>query len=392
MAVEIRLPKLTHDMEAGVFVEWYRQEGEATKRGEVLYAVETDKATADVEAEADGVLSGVIAQPGDEVAVGQVIAYLTTPGEAAPPPPSAKEAAAPGESAPPPPVQAEAAAPHDAADPGAGGRVVATPLARRVAREKGVELRGMRGSGPRGRIVRADVLAAAERAPAPPAAEALYEIVTRTRVQDQTARRLTQMWQETPQFVLDLAADMTKAMRWRAKTGGRFSFTTLLVRVAAAALRRHPQCNSLLVGGELRRYRAINIGVAMASEAGLVVPVIHDADRLAAEGIQARLDALRARAEAGRLTPDDLRDGTFTVTNLGMYGVDAFTAVLNPPQVAILACGRIQETPVAVAGEVAIRPMLTMRLTVDHRAVDGAEAAPFLAAVKDLLENPYQLI
>ncbi|GAB4434597.1 MAG: dihydrolipoamide acetyltransferase family protein [Anaerolineae bacterium] len=384
MAVEIRLPKLTHDMEAGVFVEWYKREGEATKRGDVLYAVETDKATADVEAEADGVLRGIMVQPGDEVTVGQVIAYLTAPGEAAPSPSTEQAAPLPG--------QAEAAAPHDAADPGAGGRVVATPLARRVAREKGIELRGMRGSGPRGRIVRADVLAAAARAPAPPADEALYEVVARTRVQDQTARRLTQMWQETPQFVLDLAADMTEAMRWRAKTGGRFSLTTLLVRVAAAALRRHPQCNSLLVDGALRRYRAINIGVAMASEAGLVVPVIHDADRLAAEGIQARLDALRTRAEAGRLTPDDLRGGTFTVSNLGMYGVDAFTAVLNPPQVAILACGRIQETPVAVAGEVAIRPMLTLRLTVDHRAVDGAEAAPFLAAVKDLLENPYQLI
>lgn len=388
MAVEITLPKLTHDMQTAVFVAWHKQKGEAVRRGDALYVVETDKATADIEAQADGVLAGVSVQSGDEVAVGQVIAFLTLPGEAPP------EAASAHSGAPEPamPPAAGIVADSDSHDPREGGRVVATPLARRVARETGVDLRTVPGSGPRGRVVRADVLAVAGSMAAVPERVASYEVMSRTRVQQRTAERLVQMWRETPAYVLECAANMAEAVRWREKTAKRMSFTTLLVRVVAAALGRVPQVNSLWVDGALWRYREINIGVAMASSAGLVVPVIHGADRLSAAAIQARLDALRERAEADRLTLDDLRDGTFTISNLGMYGVDAFTAVLNPPQVAILTCGRIIETPVAEAGEVVIRPMLRLRLTVDHRALDGAEAAPFLMTVKALLEDPYQLI
>ncbi|MBN1285027.1 MAG: 2-oxo acid dehydrogenase subunit E2 [Anaerolineae bacterium] len=372
--LEITLPKLTHDMQTGAFVQWYKREGDAVKRGDALYAVETDKATVDVEAEAGGVLTGVLARPGDEIAIGQVLAYLAAPGET---------------------IETTGRVPG----PGAGGRVVATPLARRVAREAGVDLRQVRGSGPHGRIVRADVLRVRRVQTTPavgaadaPGADSDYEVVARSRVQAQTAARLTRMWQESPLYILDLDADMTEAIRWREKTGRARSFTTLLVKVAAAALENVPQVNSLWIDGELRRHRAVNVGVAIATPSGVIVPVIHDANQLTAQQIQARLAELRERAGAGRLMPSDLGGGTFTVTNLGMYGVDAFAAVINPPQVAILACGRIVETPVARHREVVIRPLLRLRLTVDHRALDGAEAAPFLVAVKDLLENPYRLI
>jgi pyruvate dehydrogenase E2 component (dihydrolipoamide acetyltransferase) len=189
---------------------------------------------------------------------------------------------------------------------------------------------------------------------------------------------------------LERAADMTEAIRWHEQGG--MSYTVLLVRVVAAALRRVPQVNAQLVESELRCYRAIHVGVAMAAETGLVVPVIHHADQLTAGDIQTRLDDLRERAEAGRLQRDDLSGGTFTLSNLGMYGADAFTAVINPPQVAILACGRVVESPVGYQGQIILRPMLRLRLTVDHRALDGAQAAPFLVEATRLLENPHLLL
>lgn len=274
--------------------------------------------------------------------------------------------------------------------------MVATPLARRAAREIGVDLRTAQGSGPHGRVVYADVLRSAQsrpsqEAPAQPSGSE-YEVISRTHIQVQTASRLTGMWQTTPQFVLETATDMTEAVRWHEQTAGRMSYTALLVRAIAAALSRAPRVNSLLVEDELRRYRTIHVGVAMATEDGLVVPVIHHADRLTIGDIQARLDDLREQAEAGRLQLADLTGGTFTLSNLGMYGVDAFTAVINPPQVAILACGRIMETPVGHQGQVVIRPTLCLRLTVDHRALDGAQTAPFLVDVKRLLESPYMLL
>jgi pyruvate dehydrogenase E2 component (dihydrolipoamide acetyltransferase) len=391
---KVTLPKLTHDMQTAVFVEWHRQEGDTIRRGDLLYAVETDKAAVDVEAEADGILAGIAARPDQEIAIGQVIAYLLAPGEEVPRPTS---------DAPESSTTATASAPakqvlippsaDQRPDPRSEGRMVVTPLARRAARETGIDLGAVRGSGPHGRVVYADVLRAAQSRPDPETlAEAEYEAITRTHTQSQTAARLTEMWQTTPQYVLECAADMTEAIRWHEQTGGRMSYTALLVRVIGAALRRAPQVNSALVGDELRRYRAIHVGVAMAMGAGLVVPVIRDADRLTTEDIQTRLDDLRARADAGRLQLADLSDGTFTLSNLGMYGIDAFTAVINPPQVAILACGRIMGTPVEYGGHIALRAVLRLRLTVDHRALDGVQAAPFLIETKQLLENPYLLV
>ncbi len=394
MAIKITLPKLTHDMQAGTFVEWYKKEGDSVQVGDVIYAIETDKATAEVEAEAAGIIAGVQAHPGDQLAVGAVLAYLLAPGE---PVPETVSPAMPVPEHQPPsaaPVTASGTGTRLAAldDPGAGGRVVSTPLARRTAREMHVDLQGVVGSGPRGRIVRADVLHAAQQRDAEAEPTRPYVVADRTAVQQRTALRLTQMWQTTPQFVLDLAVDMTEAVRWHRDTAGEMSYTSLLVRAVGLALGQQPQVNSLLVEGELRRYLTVNIGVAMATQDGLVVPVIHGADNLAVREIQSRLTALRARAEAGRLDLAEMTGGTFTISNLGMVGVDAFTAVINPPQVAILACGRVVEMPVVSNGQVVGRPTLHLRLTVDHRALDGAQAAPFLTEVKRLLETPYLLL
>jgi pyruvate dehydrogenase E2 component (dihydrolipoamide acetyltransferase) len=395
--VKVTLPKLTHDMQTAVFVAWHREEGDAVQRGDPLYAVETDKATVDVEAEADGVLAGISARVEQEIAIGQVIAYLLAPGEEVPTPEPRASDSSVAAAAASPAKQVPISPTFDPQlDPGNGGRMVATPLARRAAREMGVDLRAAQGSGPHGRVVYADVLRSARSRPSQEAPEQPagpeYEVIARTHIQVQTASRLTDMWQTTPQFVLENDADMTEAIRWHEQTAGRMSYTALLVRAIAVALSRAPQVNSLLVEDELRRYRAIHVGVAMATRNGLVVPVIHHADRLTVGDIQTQLDGLRERAEAGRLELADLSDGTFTLSNLGMYGVDAFTAVINPPQVAILACGRIMETPVGRQGQVVIRPTLCLRLTVDHRALDGVQAAPFLVDVKHLLESPYMLL
>jgi pyruvate dehydrogenase E2 component (dihydrolipoamide acetyltransferase) len=396
--LKVTLPKLTHDMRTARFIEWHRHEGDAVRRGDLLYAVETDKAAVDVEAEADGILGGISARPDDEIAIGQVIAYLLAPGEEAPVLPAGASGSPAVTAAPSQADRLPISPPAGPQlDPHNGGRMVATPLARRAAREMGIDPSTVQGSGPRGRVVYADVLRSARasvpgRETSTPPGGPEYEVIARTHVQVQTADRLVQMWQTTPQFVLECSADMAEAIRWREQTGGRMSYTALLVRAVAAALRRVTQVNSLWVGEELRCYRTIHVGIAMATGAGLVVPVIHHADRLTTGEIQSRLDDLRERAEAGRLQLADLSGGTFTLSNLGMYGVDAFTAVINPPQVAILACGRIMETPIGKQGQVVVRPMLCLRLTVDHRALDGAQAAPLLVEVKHLLENPYLLL
>jgi len=382
MASKVILPRLTHDMGDGIFGEWLKAEGDEVARGDMLFTVETDKATAEVEAAADGILAGLVARPGDNIPVGTVIAYILAPGETLPDAPEATPEASAVVPAPPP-----LATSPDPDDPGAGGRIVATPLARKMARAKGVDLQGIAGSGPRGRIVSADVAQVSL-----PDIPQEYKVAPKTRIQQQTAARLVQMWQQTPQFVLEVSADMTEALRWRAQVEKRYSITTLLVRAAAAALRCHPAVNTLWVDGVCRQVKAVNVGVAMATDDGLVVPVIRHADRLTANAIQRQLDNLRARADTNQLALDDLSKGTFTISNLGMYGVDAFAAVINPPQAAILACGRIVEVPVSIGGQVVVQPRLCLRMTVDHRVLDGAQAAPCLMEIKRLLETPYLLI
>jgi len=411
---EVFMPKLTHDMEAGALLEWYKQEGDEVQEGEPLFAVETDKATVDVEAGESGVLRGLRFAPGDEVPVGEVVGWIAAPGEETPPQsalssipcPAVPQSALSCDPCPPPPSR-DPVAPS----PRAGGRIVASPVAKRLAKERGVDLRQLQGRGPHGRVTKADVEAYLAQRKAPPAptvppraaAEVPYNVVPLSRLRRTTGERMLTSVRTAPHFDLEIDVDMGEAGRWRARyaegTGQKASYTALLVQVVARALREHPQLNGSFIDGELRVYREVNVGVAMATAEGLMVPVIHRADELKLGQIQEAITRLREKAgsEPERqprqpFTPDDVRGGTFTVSNLGMYGIDAFRAIINPPEVAILAVGRIVERPVGVDGQIVLRPIVRLVLSVDHRAVDGAQAASFLATVRRYLENPYLLL
>ena len=424
MATEVKLPRLGQGMESGTIVKWLKGEGEAVKKREPLYELDTDKVTQEVEAEADGVLLKILVDSG-EVDVGTTIGVIGKEGEEVTSGNGAKpaeastesgdesepaveeedEAQTEGSSAPQMDDQRrigqEAAAATAAAEPVAaavdGGRVKASPLARRLAREKGIELGQVTGSGPEGRIVAEDVerfqVAAPAAAPLAAAAGEVEEIqLTSTR--KTIARRLTEAWQ-APVFQLTVSADMTRANELRERLVARLAdgetkptVSDLLTKVAAAALVRHPAVNAHFTGESIRRFPAAHVGIAVAAPNGLVVPVLRDADRRTIQELAtARADVV-ARARDGKLQRADLEDGTFTISNLGMYGIEQFVAVLNPPQAAILAVGSTVETPVVRAGEVVVRPLLTLTLTCDHRAIDGADGAEFLRTVKELLEEP----
>jgi len=295
-----------------------------------------------------------------------------------------------------PPAQAPEPAPPAAATN--GGRVKASPLARRIARERGIDLAALSGTGPEGRIVAEDVERAAVPPPkaaaaaAAPAPSGEVERVELTSIRRTVARRMTEAW-AAPAFQITMSAEMTRAQELRARLVERHpderpTVTDILTKVCALALMRHREVNALFVGDAVELYPSANIGIAVATERGLVVPVIPGCEaRTVAEIAAARADVV-TRAREGKLQAADLAGGTFTISNLGMYGVEQFIAVLNPPQAAILAVGAIEDRVVARDGEVVVRPMLTMTLTCDHRTIDGAKAAEFLRTVKEFLEEP----
>jgi pyruvate dehydrogenase E2 component (dihydrolipoamide acetyltransferase) len=417
MATEIKLPRLGQGMESGVVVRWLKQEGESVEKGEPLYELDTDKVTQEVEADASGVLLKIAVQEG-EVPVGQTIAVIGEEGEDVPesePEPEAEEVdESPEEEGSRAPARDEdrergqrasvsmseqiteaRGEPAQQTD----GRVKASPLARRIAREKGLELAEIRGTGPEGRIVAEDVeraLAAPAAPAAAPAAAAPTEVETvpLTSIRKTIARRLTEAW-EAPVFQLTMSADMTRAQELREQLveltqegQTKPTVSDVLTKVAAAALLRHPQMNAHFADDAVTRFPSAHVGMAVATDRGLVVPVIRDADRLRLAEIAAARADLVSRARDGKLQQQDLDGGTFTISNLGMYGIEQFVAVLNPPQVSILAVGTIEERPVVVDGDLEINPMMTLTLTSDHRAVDGAVAAEFLGTVRALLEEP----
>jgi pyruvate dehydrogenase E2 component (dihydrolipoamide acetyltransferase) len=397
-------------MESGTIVKWLKAEGERVEKGEPLYELDTDKVTQEVEAEAAGVLLRIAISEG-EVPVGQTIAVIGEEGEEVSlEPPSGNGAAhevdedVREEGSPGPAREGERERGRTAAEPVGeaaapatrdGGRVKASPLARKIARERGVDLTALPGTGPEGRIVAEDVeRAAAGAAPAPVAAPVTPDEVERrdlTSIRKTIARRLTEAWQ-IPVFQLVASADMTRASalvaRLREEEGARPTITDVLAKVCAAALMRHREVNAQWTDDAILLFPTANVGIAVATPQGLVVPVIRGAERLRlAEIATARAD-LVARARDGKLQRSDLEDGTFTISNLGMYRVEQFTAVLNPPQAAIVAVGAIEERAVPLDGGVSIRPMMTLTATFDHRAVDGAPAAGFLQTVKEFLEEP----
>jgi len=414
----------------GRLVQWHKAPDAPVTKGEPLMEIETDKTTVEIEAPASGTLSQVTAQPGDDVPVGQVVALILALGEAAP-----ANSSAPASARPPAaplaitPVAARMAAElkidlnqispvavkiqksdveaYLAAQAGAttvvpaasrSRRLRASPKAWRLGRELKVDLATVAGTGPEAAVLARDVLAAAE-APSPRStdvAEPLRVPEPMSKLWRVMAERLAQAWASTPQFQLMREVDASRLVDWRARAGATASFkityTDLLVKVTAEALRRHPRLNAAWIAGEIVSNPAINIGLAMAVEAGLLVPVIAAADSLGLGEIAAQRQALVTKATNGRLSLNDLSGGTFTISNLGMYGVDAFTAIVNPSQAAILAVGRVADRVVAVQGQPAVRPMLTLNLTCDHRVVDGARAAEFLATLAGLIEEPLALL
>ena len=438
MATEVKLPRLGQGMESGTIVRWLKREGEQVERGEPLYELDTEKVTQEVEAEASGVLLKIAVQEG-EVEVGRTIALIgeegeelaaegpeepETPDRVEPEEPETPDRVEPDEGAAelgaekpaeaparePERERGRAAAAARAEDTAAaqiarargqtdGARVKASPLARRIARERGVDLAALHGTGPEGRVVAEDVERAVAAAPAAapsPAAVPVGEVeeVALTSMRKTIARRLTEAW-EAPVFQLVVSADMTRALAVRAQLvelteegATKPTISDLLTKVAAATLMRHRPLNAHFAGDAVRLHPTANVGMAVAVPNRLVVPVIRNAERKTIAEIAADRAQLVDRARGGKLKQEDLADGTFSISNPGMYGVEQFIAVLNPPQVAILAVGATEERAVVEDGAVAVRPMMTMALTCDHRAVDGATAAEFLRTLKAFLEEP----
>jgi pyruvate dehydrogenase E2 component (dihydrolipoyllysine-residue acetyltransferase) len=391
VATEVKLPRLGQGMESGTIVKWLKAEGDQVEKGEPLYELDTDKVTQEVEAEAGGVLLKIAVSEG-EVEVGRTIAVIGEQGEEVSISDNGASAATEKPKAKSEP--AEEGAPTSRSIAGPSDRIRASPLARRLARERGIELQTLQGSGPDGRIVAEDVERAQTSAPATEISPAAGEVEVRqlTSIRKTIARRLTDAWQ-APVFQLVVSADMTRALPLVDKLRERHpdelpTLTDLLTRVTASALMQHRDVNAHFVDNEIRIYPSANVGIAVAAPQGLVVPVIKNADRLTiAEIARARADVVQ-RARDNQLRQPDLEDGTFTISNLGMFGIEQFIAVLNPPQVAILAVGATQERVVARDGQFAAQPTLTLTLTCDHRAIDGAVGADFLRTVKDFLEAP----
>jgi pyruvate dehydrogenase E2 component (dihydrolipoamide acetyltransferase) len=404
MATEVRLPRLGQGMESGTIVKWLKSEGEAVQKGEPLYELDTDKVTQEVEAEATGVLLKIAVSEG-EVPVGETIAFIGNEGEEAPAS-AEKPAEAPkrepereaGRAAAAEQAAEQSQPSADAPSPSTNGRTKASPLARRIARERGIELSAVAGTGPEGRVVAEDVeRAAAGAAPAPRAAPAPVsedvEVEQLSSMRKTIARRLTEAWQ-APVFQLGITVDMGRALEVRRRLvelqgdGAKPTISDLITKVCAAALMRHRAVNALYKGDAIELHPTANIGIAVAIPNGLVVPVIPSCERKTIAEIAAVRAELVDRARSGKLQQGDLDGGTFTISNLGMVGIERFIAVLNPPQAAILAVGSTEEKPVVVDGEVVVRQRMELTLTCDHRAVDGATGAQFLGDVKAFLEEP----
>ena len=386
MANEVKLPRLGQGMEAGTIVKWLKSEGDAVEKGEPLYELDTDKVTQEVESDFAGTLLKIAIAEG-EVPVGKTIGVIGEEGEeVAIAEPEATEKVTEKE-APRPAPEPERPKPAAARD----GRVKASPLARRIARERGIDLSTVRGTGPEGRIVAEDV----ERAEAAPVAAAPVpageaERRELTSIRRTIARRLTEAW-TVPVFNLQTSVDMTRAnaLVARLREADRpVTVTDVLVKASAAALMEHREVNAEWTDEAILLHPSANVGIAVAAPQGLVVPVIRGVERLRLAEISAARTDLVTRAREAKLTREDLEGGTFTISNLGMFQVESFTAVLNPPQAAIVAVGATQDRIVAVDGEPAVRPMLTLVATFDHRAVDGAPAAGFLQTLKEMLEEP----
>ncbi|MEW5872260.1 MAG: dihydrolipoamide acetyltransferase family protein [Chloroflexota bacterium] len=453
MSTEIFMPALGMNQETGKIIEWLAQEGQNVVKGQPMMVVETDKATVELEAPASGKLINVTARDGDEVPVGKVIALVVNEGEAVPtvpafesPLPSAVAVQTP-DSVPPgaaanvklaSPLAARIAEEHrldlsqvpcegkriqkedvlaylaqqGTASQTQADRKLASPKARRLAREHNIDLHSLPGSGPGGALLAEDIIKAVEAQTNQPgagmASTGVSLPVTQTPVAAPTeipvshmwqvmARRMTESWQTIPHFYLEAEANATRLQAWRTRLLDRFeekvSLTDLLVKLVAVALRRHPRINASWVNGTIQSNPEINIGLAVAVDGGLMVPVIRNADQLGIQALGAKRKVLVTGAQAGRLPLADLCGGTFTISNLGKFPcIDNFTAIINPPEAAILGLGRITDKVLAVNGHAVVQPVLRMTLTCDHRVIDGARGAEFLQTLTNLIDEPLAVL
>lgn len=448
MATKVHMEALSPTMEEGQVVAWLKGEGDSVAQGDVLAEIETDKATMELVARGDGVLRAVFADEGAVVPVGEVIAVIAgadeeiaglaagawsgggtpasptvTPQESSP----AAEPAAPS-TAPqlPSPVATLDFEPTPDAQPTLGsppttdGRVKASPVARRLAHERGVDLRTVAGSGPGGRVVKRDVEAAAEAAattapttvehpppaqvpasapPTPDGPVPDFEDIPLTQMRKTVARRLVESLGPVPHFFLTVDVDMARAMEARARVnellkaeGGKTSLNDLVIKAVAAALARHPECNAWWQEDRIRRFNRVHVGVAVAVPDGLITPVVRDAHAKGLGRISAEIRELAARAREKKLQPHEYTGSTFSISNLGMFGIEEFTAVINPPEAGILAVGAVEEKPVVVDGQVVPRPRMRITMSCDHRVIDGAQGARFLATLKTFLEEPAAIL
>ncbi|TWG08661.1 pyruvate dehydrogenase complex dihydrolipoamide acetyltransferase [Saccharopolyspora dendranthemae] len=420
---DIQMPRLSDTMEEGVIANWHKQVGDKVSRGEVVAEIETDKALMELEAYDDGVLEKILVEAGTTVPIGEPIAVLGdgsgAAAEAAPAAAPAPAAAAPAEApaaTAAPAAPAAPAATEPAETPAGGPKPKASPLAKAVAKEKGVDLGTVQGSGPGGRIIRADIEAAASSSPAAPApAESApapasqtapavagddVEEIPLSNIRKVTAKRLTESKQNAPHFYLTSAIDVTELMEFRgnlnerlqAAGGPKVSVNDLIVKAVATSLRANPGVNVSFAGDKMLQHKRINLGVAVAIEGGLVVPVVKDADRKSVSEIATESRELAGRAREGKLKLDEMSGGTFSISNLGMFGIEQFSAVINPPEAGILAVGAARDEVQVRDGEFVARKILRVTLSADHRAVDGAVGAAFLQQFTSLLEDPLRII
>jgi pyruvate dehydrogenase E2 component (dihydrolipoyllysine-residue acetyltransferase) len=447
METQVILPALGMAQETGIIVRWLKAEGQEVTKGEPLVEIETDKATVEIEASASGILSNVIGSVGVEIPVGQVIASIIDSEEVSREKTMVKGGTAyrntisdghmplqPGDKLPgvtASPLATRIAAEHNldletikpvgkriqssdvlahiqdrqTAEPMITSQprlAPASPKARRLAEEQGKEIATIQGSGPDGAVLVADVQATKTRSTFIPVAESLTSI-TGTQKESAVshvwrvmAERTTQSWTSVPHFYLVREVNASRLMSWREQIQKRSSekvtYTDLLIKVLAETLREHPRLNASWHAGSILYHEEINIGLAVAVDEGLIVPVIHRADAYSVQDLARIRNELITKAQAGKLGPQDIQGGTFTITNLGMYGVDAFNAIINPPQAAILSVGRIAERVVPVSSQPSVQPMMVLSLSCDHRVVDGARGAQFLARFADLVEEPLGLL
>ncbi len=397
MATVVIMPKLGLTMTEGTIGKWFKQEGDSVEKGEPLVEIITDKVNFEYEAPASGILKKILHHEGDVLPVTTPIAIIAGEGEALPEVQIDKPEV-PTEEPIPVTIQREMKEPPR--------RIFVSSLAKKIAREKGIDLSSLKGSGPIGRIIKIDVLRADEKLIAekasysPPLQQSSGKLIPLTRIRKIIAKRMTESFQNIPHIYFSLEVDMTAVLDLREKLKEEFekhakvrlTLTDILAKVAASALRAHPIINSRIEGDQIRLMEEINVGVAIALEDGLIVPVLRHADRKSLTEIAITLRDLTQKAGKGALSLEEVEGGTFTLSNMGMLGIDKFNAIINPPECSILGVGRTVERPVVHGGEIKIRPMAWFNLSSDHRIIDGAIAALFLTHVKKLIENPTMLL